>query len=200
MILTQPIYARAYAPAPGTPVSESGYENSGLAATVQFSWRTGGYPPNCQAGPNNGSFTQSGAMATSQVSNACQISMSAPADLDFGSTSTLGSTIDSTTTISLQCPGNLSWRLGLNDGLHAVVAGQRRMAGPAPDYLAYELYRDPSRTQRWGNDTAGGTNTVNGSGSTQTNPTVLTVYGRVPVQAVGAPGTYTDTITVTLSY
>ena len=74
------------------------------------------------------------------------------------------------------------------------------MAGPAPDYLAYELYRDPSRTQRWGNDTAGGTNTVNGSGSTQTNPTVLTVYGRVPVQAVGAPGTYTDTITVTLSY
>ena len=41
---TQPIYARAYAPAPGTPVSESGYENSGLAATVQFSWRTGGYP------------------------------------------------------------------------------------------------------------------------------------------------------------
>ena len=197
---TQPIYARAYAPAPGTPVSESGYENSGLAATVQFSWRTGGYPPNCQAGPNNGSFTQSGAMATSQVSNACQISMSAPADLDFGSTSTLGSTIDSTTTISLQCPGNLSWRLGLNDGLHAVVAGQRRMAGPAPDYLAYELYRDPSRTQRWGNDTAGGTNTVNGSGSTQTNPTVLTVYGRVPVQAVGAPGTYTDTITVTLSY
>ena len=139
-------------------------------------------------------------MATSQVSNACQISMSAPADLDFGSTSTLGSTIDSTTTISLQCPGNLSWRLGLNDGLHAVVAGQRRMAGPAPDYLAYELYRDPSRTQRWGNDTAGGTNTVNGSGSTQTNPTVLTVYGRVPVQAVGAPGTYTDTITVTLSY
>lgn len=202
MILTQPIYARAYAPAPGTPVSENGYENSGLAATVRYSWRTGSYPPNCQAGPNNGSFTQSGAKATSQVGNACEISMSSPADLDFGSTSTstLSAPIDSTTTISLQCPGNLSWRVGLNDGLHAVVAGQRRMAGPSPDFLTYELYRDVSRTQRWGNDTAGGTNTFNGSGSAQTNPTVLTVYGRVPAQTLGAPGTYTDTVTVTLTY
>ena len=197
LALTQPIYARAYAPAPGTPVAN--YENSGLAATVSFAWRTGGYPPHCGAGPNQTSFTQSGAMATAQVSNSCQISLQAPADLAFGSVDGLDAAVDASTTISLQCPGNLSWKLGLSDGVHA-LAGQRRMADGSGNFVAYELYRDGARSQRWGNDTAGGSNTVNGSGAVQVNPTVLTVYGRVPTQAAQPPGAYTDTVTVTLVY
>lgn len=74
------------------------------------------------------------------------------------------------------------------------------MSGPGADFVGYELYRDSGRTQRWGNDTAGGSNTVNGSGASQTNPTVLTVYGRVPAQGASEPGAYSDTVTVTLTY
>ncbi|MDB5886599.1 MAG: hypothetical protein JWR74_2770, partial [Polaromonas sp.] len=128
------------------------------------------------------------------------IAISQASDMDFGSAVSLIAAVDGTSTISLSCPVNTSWRVGLSDGMNAVIVGQRRMAGPAPDFMGYELYRDSGRTQRWGNNTAGGTNTVNGSGASQANPTVLTVYGRVPAQADGAPGAYSDTVTVTLTY
>lgn len=78
-----------------------------------------------------------------------------------------------------------------------VSGTQRRMAGPAGQYIAYELYRDTARTQRWGNDTAGGSDTVNGGGG---NPSSVTVYGRVPVPSEMVPGSYSDTVTVTLTY
>ncbi|HEY0200460.1 MAG TPA: spore coat U domain-containing protein, partial [Burkholderiaceae bacterium] len=136
---------------------------------------------------------------TATVSNSCNIALGQPPDMDFGSTASLTANHDSTTTISLSCPGSTSWKIGLNNGANA-LASQRRMKSPAGNYVSYELYRDSGRSQRWGNDTAGGTDTVNGSGAAQVNPTVITVYGRVPVQSLVAPGAYVDTVTVTLVY
>ena len=89
--------------------------------------------------------------------------------------------------------------MGLSNGANA-SGNQRRMTDGTSNYIAYELYLNSARNQRWGNDTAGGTDTASGSGSGQANPTVLTVYGRVPVQAAQPPGSYADTITVTLTY
>ncbi|HHX83698.1 MAG TPA: spore coat U domain-containing protein, partial [Pseudomonadaceae bacterium] len=116
-----------------------------------------------------------------------------------GETSSLATAINGQTTITLDCPSGTNWKLGLNNGMHA-LSGQRRMAGPANNHVEYELYRDPARSQRWGNDRAGGTDVVSGSGSVQSNPTTLEVYGRVPAQAPAAAGSYSDTITVTLEY
>ena len=194
--LNIPLYGRVPA---GQSLPAGAFQSQLGNAEVRWAGSTSAYPASCNFGGASGIATFYLGV-TANFSNSCTIAIGQASDMDFGSVSVLPGAADNTSQITLACPNNTAWRVGLNDGLHAVVAGQRRMAGPAPDYLAYELYRDPSRTQRWGNDTAGGTNTVNGSGSTQTNPTVLTVYGRVPVQAVGAPGTYTDTITVTLSY
>ena len=77
-----------------------------------------------------------------------------------------------------------------------VLAGCPR----APECCLVNLYRDSARSQRWGNDTAGGSDTVNGSGAAQSNPTVINVYGRVPPQTQVPPGDYSDTVTVRLEY
>ena len=62
--------------------------------------------------------------------------------------------------------------------------------------ISYQLYRDAARTLVWGNtlntDTKGGT----GAGTTQNHD----VFGRVPAQTTPSPGTYTDTIVVTVEY
>jgi spore coat protein U-like protein len=60
----------------------------------------------------------------------------------------------------------------------------------------YTLYSDSGRTTVWG--TTIGTNTVaaTGSGAAQS----YTVYGRIPAQTTPAPGTYNDTVTVTVTY
>jgi len=62
--------------------------------------------------------------------------------------------------------------------------------------LGFQLYSDSAHTQVWGNTI--GTNTVTGTG-TGTAQT-LTVYGRVPQQSTPAAGTYTSTITATITF
>jgi spore coat protein U-like protein len=63
--------------------------------------------------------------------------------------------------------------------------------------IGYQLYSDTGHSTVWGD----GTNTSStvsgtGSGSTQT----LNIYGAVPSLAGAVPGSYTDTVTVTVSY
>ena len=60
----------------------------------------------------------------------------------------------------------------------------------------YTLYSNSGRTTLWGNTVGTDTVAATGNGASQS----YTVYGRVPTQAAPAPGTYTDTITVTVTY
>jgi spore coat protein U-like protein len=48
----------------------------------------------------------------------------------------------------------------------------------------------------WGNTVGTDTVAATGSGAAQS----YTVYGRITAQTTPAPGTYTDTITVTVTY
>jgi spore coat protein U-like protein len=62
--------------------------------------------------------------------------------------------------------------------------------------VGYALYSNAGRTTNWGNTV--GTDTVSGTGNGTGQ--ALTVYGRVPPQSTPAPGAYSDTITVTVTY
>ena len=62
--------------------------------------------------------------------------------------------------------------------------------------IDYKLFSESTRTTNWGNTVA--TDTVSGTGSG--SAITYTVYGRVIVQATPAPGTYTDTMTITVTY
>ncbi len=130
---------------------------------------------------------------TATVGSTCSVSAS---NVAFGNYT--ASQLDASGAVSVTCTNGTAYAVGLNAGTGtAATVATRRMTGPSSQTLIYSLYQDALRTLLWGNtvgiDTVAGT----GNGATQT----LTVYGRVPAAqlTVGA-GSYTDTITVTVSY
>ncbi len=114
--------------------------------------------------------------------------------INFGNHGVLSTAVDATGAISLTCTANLAYSVALNGGLSNSPPASRQMVlGGAS--ITYGLYRDTGRTNVWGS-AAGQIVTGTGTGSPQT----LTVYGRVPPQNTPAPGTYSDTVVVTVSY
>jgi spore coat protein U-like protein len=69
--------------------------------------------------------------------------------------------------------------------------------------LTYNLYRDAGRSQVWGDGTASTAllgATMNFSYFQLSNSTTHTVYGRVPAGQSAHPGSYSDSIIVTLTF
>ncbi len=111
-------------------------------------------------------------------------------DLDFGTHGLITANIDSSSTLSVQCTIGTTYDIGLNFG----VNGFRRMA-TGGNTIFYDLYQDASRTTWWDPFPFGA---VGGTGTGSPQP--YTIYGRVFNQATPPNGTYTDTITVTVTF
>ena len=192
--LNIPLYGRVPS---GQSLPAGSYQSNIYNSEVVWGMKSGNAPDSCTATSakyvgRTTFYTQ----VTATYSSACTVSVAAT-DLDFGSANSLTSAVNGTAAITMACPPSTAWKVGLSNG--ANVAGtQRRMAGGAGgagDYIQYELYRDAARSLRWGN--TAGTDTVDGSG----NPgSAIPVYGRVPAQTNVTPGSYSDTITVTVTY
>lgn len=149
-------------------------------------------PAACSGTMTNGPFTFN---VSATITKNCTVSATT---IDFGTINGfLTANVDQTTTLQTTCTSGTPYKIGLDNGQNA-SGTTRRMIGPPGEYAVYELYRDSGRTQRWGNDTVNGTDTVNdtGNGLAKTN----TIYGRVAAQATPAPGSYSDTITVYVTY
>ncbi len=117
--------------------------------------------------------------------------------LDFGSATLLSTAIDQSTTLNVQCSQTTPFNVGLNAGTTSGgTTTVRKLTAGGAQTVDYALYRDAAHTQVWG-DTIG-TNTLasTGTGAGQS----FAIYGRVPVQTTPAPGAYTDTVTVTVTY
>lgn len=181
-----PVYARL---PPGQTVIAGNYISQN-DMKLHFADQAGSTPPTdaeCAVGKQSGTqYTE----VTAQYANACYISTAT--DLDFGSAADLTQTRDQTSRVSLHCPAGTAWRVALDDGSHP-SAGVRRMAGPG-GHIDYQLYRDGGRSQVWSTAPSD----VSGTGDNSIQD--LTIYGRVPAQGNVAPGDYSDTITVTLTY
>lgn len=78
------------------------------------------------------------------------------------------------------------------------ISGQRLKAGRMTCFVLRRCVdsRLRRRTTVWGNTVGTDTVSATASGSAQSH----TVYGRVPPQTSPAPASYTDTITVTVTY
>lgn len=131
------------------------------------------------------------------VINSCTV---AATPMAFGAPTAIGGTnIDTTATITLNCTNGATYDVALDNGLNA-ASGQRYMSNGAatPVKIPYNVYRDSGRTLAWGATT--GTNTSAGTAGVSGLVT-LTAYGRIPSSAtsVGA-GSYTDTVTVTVTF
>ena len=104
-------------------------------------------------------------------------------DLDFGTAGVLTSNVDSTSTITVQCTDTTPYTIGLS-GAGSMTDGSNN--------ITYAMYSDAGRTSVWGAASVAGT----GDGTDQ----AYTVFGRVPIQTSQPAATYTDTVTVTVTY
>jgi spore coat protein U-like protein len=117
--------------------------------------------------------------------------------MDFLSAGVITANIDKFADMFIQCTNTTPFKIGLNAGLGVgATVAVRKMTGPGGATINYSLYQDAAYTTIWGNTPP--TDTVNPTG---TGASVqFRVYGRVPPQTTPAPGAYTDTITVTVTY
>jgi spore coat protein U-like protein len=110
--------------------------------------------------------------------------------------------LTASTTVSVTCTNSSPYSIGMGQGSNYTTT--RRMAS-AGAYIPYGLYLDSGYSQAWSTTTSasscsGGANTCylgTGNGSAQSVP----IYGQVPTVAVApAPATYSDTVTMTITY
>lgn len=152
-----------------------------------------------QAGAASGSF-----VVSASVQAICQMSATA---IDFGTyIPGNGTTLKANSTISIQCTsGTNAPTLALNAGASGGSMANRLMAGPGGAKLQYNLYTSSSYGTVFGDGTGGSsTLPVTVGASSFTTPVHVTVYGEFLDSAANriaaAAGTYTDTVTATLTY
>ncbi len=137
---------------------------------------------------------------TTQMTITAECRIISVTNINFGSTGIIATNVDVDGSLLVQCTNSTPYTLSMSAGAGTgATVATRLMTGSNPATTAtitYSLYRDASRTQAWG--VTDGTDTVpgTGTGSNQTIP----VYGRVPPQSTPAPGVYSDTVLVTLTY
>ncbi len=140
-------------------------------------------------------FTGSGSMsATASVAGGCTISAGS---MNFGNLGLALATTSTyqTATLSYTCSSGASAKITLDQGQNGtgtLSAPVRRMKS-GTNYLGYQLYSNSGYTTVWDGVTG---ITIVGTGSTQTS----TVYGKVPAQTPPPAGTYTDVVTVTITF
>jgi spore coat protein U-like protein len=142
-----------------------------------------------------GSSHATSAPFTVTATNATICSVAA-STLNFGSAGVLRAALDATGSVTVTCTSALPYTIALDGGLSGATNPTQRLMSQASQHVTYGLYRDSPRAQPWGDSV--GTNTMAGTGTGLAQ--TLTVYGRVPAQATPSPGTYSDTVVVTISY
>lgn len=176
---------------------------NGAAQTVNFYARI---PANAQVAP--GSYTDTVTMfvysSFATVSASMAVSVTVPTNctisanpLNFGNYT--GLVLNGTTTLAVTCTNTTTYQIGADNGQNAQFIGvwAKYMLGPSGNKLRYHLYPNAARSIEWG--TTAGTDEVAGTGTgiAQT----ITVYGTVGAGSYGsAPGAYSDTVTITITY
>ena len=125
------------------------------------------------------------------VQATCVVSASSSA---FGTYT--GSALTATTTISITCTNAAPYNVGLDAGTGTGASVTTRLMSLSSSTLAYSLYTNSGHSTVWGNTISSNTVTGTGTGSAQT----LTVYGQISANQYPTAGSYTDTVTVTVTY
>jgi spore coat protein U-like protein len=199
---TTPIYGYLLPTQNTTAVPDSYAASPSATVTYNYSYAvlgTPAAPPSCTTGLSPGSGGGDGTTSftlntSATVTKDCTVSAN---PLSFGSSvGVLSSAITATTTISATCTNTGSYTIALNKGVNGSLTN-REMTSSGGAVVNYQLYMDSGYSIIWGDGTSGTSTTgATGTGSSQS----YTVYGEVPAQTTPAPGSYSDTITVTVSY
>ena len=99
-------------------------------------------------------------------------------------------------TVTVTCTNTTTYTVGLSAGLASGATVTTRQMQNGTALLSYGLFSNATWTTNWGNTSA--TNWVSGTGNGAAQP--LTVYGQIASGLYVTPGSYTDTITATVTY
>jgi len=131
-----------------------------------------------------------------QITITASCTINSASTLNFGSNGVLTANVDQTSTIQVQCTNTSPYNIGLNAGTATGATVTTRKMTNGANTVNYSLFSDSGRTTNWGNTVGTDTVSTTGTGASQS----FTVFGRVPIQTTPAPATYTDTITVTVTF
>lgn len=150
------------------------------------------------AGTTHAATATGNLSVTATVSGTCTLTTSPVA---FGTYDPADGADDTATgTVTVTCTSGTGYKVSLDAGANEGTSGDvttRRMIAAATQYLPYQLYQDSGHTSVWG-DTVG-TNELTGQtgdGTAQAH----SVYGVITAGQYVPPGSYTDTVLVTVTY
>jgi spore coat protein U-like protein len=201
---SQTLSITLYGRVPAQTFIAGSYANafSGTSTSIDFRYDetllgTATFPPSCTSGGDGGSSVDNAFPFTATADVPAECRAYATSDLAFGTLPGLiAADVDQDTTFSMTCTGRTAWNVGLDNGLNASGSVRRMRRGAGTDHVAYELYTTAARTVRWGNTIGTDTVTGTGTGSAQS----LVFHGRIPAPQSVPAGSYSDTVTVTITY
>ncbi len=136
------------------------------------------------------------------ITASCTISATT---LNFGTlagTAVSASPTSASTNVSVTCTNGSPYSIGMDNGANA--SGSQRRMKSGTNFLNYNLYTNAGLTNAWTTATSTTTCTTTnscflgtGNGAAQSVP----IYGQMPAVGSAPPaGTYSDTVTMTITY
>jgi spore coat protein U-like protein len=184
----QTLYGQISAGQPTLPAGLYASSFAGTQTSIAYAYSTVG---TCATIGTSHATTAPFTVTATNATN-CSVSVS---PLNFGSAGVLRAALDAMSSITVTCTNAAPYTVALDGGQSGATNPTLRKMSQASATITYGLYQDSGHTVPWGSTgvyTMAGT----GSGLAQT----FTVYGRVPMQNTPAPGTYVDTVVLTISY
>lgn len=133
---------------------------------------------------------------TITITSTCSIDAPAATDVAFGSHASTATRIQAAGQLNVSCTPGTGYQIALDEGENAAGAGiNARAMSDGTTLVPYQLYKDASRSAVWGQTLD--TDTYSSTGNGQVQP--IQVFGEVPSANFPA-GTYTDTVTATITY
>jgi spore coat protein U-like protein len=151
------------------------------------------------AGAAQSATTTTTFAVTATVQSTCSATA---ATLPFGAYTPGAGALTANSTISVKCTKNTPYTVALNAGSTTGGAFTQRLMASGANTLQYNLYTAATFGTVFGDGT-GGTATNAGTGAGVATANTVTVYGQLLDSATNqaaVPGSYSDTITVTVSY
>jgi spore coat protein U-like protein len=151
------------------------------------------------AGISESATTTTTFAVTATVASKCTASATA---LAFGTYTPGAGAVTNNSTISVKCTKNTPYTVALNAGATTGGTVAQRLMGSGANTLQYNLFTTAAFATVFG-DGSGTSQTEAGTGAGMATANSITVFGQLPDSATNqaaVPGSYTDTITVTVTY
>lgn len=153
------------------------------------------------AGEKTATFTVSAEVVNGCVFGSSSAASAAPGTLDFGTLADLSSHVDATSvsgagSIVVTCTPGTSLTIAFDNGSNGGDSSARYLSNGSGTQLAYQLYQDAAHASVWGSGAL-----AYSIASFPATAQTLPVYGRLFASGTApAAGTYSDTVTVTLTW